>query len=91
MTLLTIEADDPIWTEKHKYYQDAPANNFHRPTTMVHTVTWVFLALYTDHQDCQNSEKEKVPQADSKYSICFKPFPAWCCVKAINPCNIIDR
>jgi len=47
--ILTIEADDLVWNEKHKDYQNEPADNFHHPPSMVHTIPRIPLGFYTNH------------------------------------------
>lgn len=86
--ILTIEADDLIWNEKHKDYQKAPADNFHHPTSMMHTVPRIPLGFHTNHQNSQNSEKQKIPQANPQNCIRFKPFSARCVFEVIDPCSI---
>lgn len=55
--LLTIEANDSIGKKEHQYNQNAPANNFHHPTSMVQIVTRILLVLYTNHKNSKDSEK----------------------------------
>jgi len=49
--ILTIEADDLVWNEKHKDYEKEPTDNFHHPTSMVHTIPRIPLGFYTNHQN----------------------------------------
>jgi len=83
---LTVKADDLVWKEKHEDYQQAPANDFHHPSTMVNTVTRVPLIFHPNHHNSKDREKEKVPQAHPQDSISFKPLPVRCLVKLIDPC-----
>ena len=48
---LTIKADDFIRNEEHQDDQYEPTDNFHHPTTVVYTITGVFLSLHTNHHN----------------------------------------